>query len=151
MENATKAIIIAASIAITLAIVTIGFFVLGTGKDIVNDGVSDLINMANSLADDQYTRYDKMYVSGSQVINLIRSVENSGDYIGVKVETKNRSEVWYVYNASNIDKLSSTSVGDLVNALDVENEAYISKTAMFRGKVERDSNGRIARITFTQK
>jgi len=150
MENATKAIIIAASIAITLAIVTIGFFVLGTGKDIVNDGVSDLINMANSLADDQYTRYDKMYVSGSQVINLIRSVENSGDYIGVKVETKKGSPVWYVYDASNIDNLSSTS-GDLVNALDVKNAAYISKTAMFRGKVERDSNGRIASITFTQK
>ncbi|HOQ01992.1 MAG TPA: hypothetical protein PK604_14505 [Acetivibrio clariflavus] len=150
MENATKAIIIAASIAITLAIVTIGFFVLGTGKDIANDGMSDLTNMANSVADDQYTRYDNMDVSGSQVINLIRSVENSGDYIGVNVVTGKGSDVWYVYEAKDIDNLSSAS-GNLDDALDVEDVAYINKTAMFRGKVERDSNGRIARITFKQK
>jgi len=150
MENATKAIIIAASIAITLAIVTIGFFVLGTGKDIANDGMSDLTNMANSVADDQYTRYDNMDVSGSQVINLIRSVENSGDYIGVRVVTGKGSDVWYVYDASDIDNLSSAS-GDLDDALDVEDVTYINKTAMFRGTVERDSNGRIARITFNQK
>lgn len=150
MENATKAIIIAASIAITLAIVTIGFFVLGTGKDIANDGMSDLTNMANSVADDQYTRYDNMDVSGSQVINLIRSVENSGDYIGVHVVTGKGSDVWYVYDASDIDNLSSAS-GDLDDALDVEDVTYINKTAMFRGTVERDSNGRIARITFNQK
>jgi len=150
MENATKAIIIAASIAITLAIVTIGFFVLGTGKDIANDGMSDLTNMANSVADDQYTRYDNMDVSGSQVINLIRSVENSGDYIGVNVVTGKGSDVWYVYEAKDIDNLSSAS-GNLDDALDVEHVTYINKTAMFRGKVERDSNGRIARITFKQK
>lgn len=150
MENATKAIIIAASIAITLAIVTIGFFVLGTGQDIANDSMSNLTNMANSVADDQYTRFHNMDVSGSQVINLIKSVENSGDYIAINVITK-RANVWYVYQSpDDINNLTSAS-GDLDDALDVENVNYINKTAMFRGKVERDSNGRIARITFDQK
>lgn len=150
MENATKAIVIAASIAITLAIVTIGFFVLGTGRDIANDGMSDLTNMANSVADDQYTRYDNMDVSGSQVINLIRNVESSGDYIAINVKTK-RADVWYVYDASADENNLTSASGDLDAALDVENVNYINKTAMFRGKVERDSNGRIARITFDQK
>ncbi len=150
MENATKAIMIAASIVITLAIVTIGFLVLGTGKDIANDGMSEFTNMANSVADAQYTRYDNMDVSGSQVINLIRSVENSGDYIGVRVVTKKPSDVWYVYNASNINSLTDAS-GDLDDALDEKHKDYINKTAMFRCTVQRDSNGRIASITFNQK
>jgi len=150
MENATKAIMIAASIVITLAIVTIGFLVLGTGKDIANDGMSEFTNMANSVADAQYTRYDGMDVSGSQVINLIRSLEKSGDYIGVHVVTKTGSDVWYVYDASSIDSLSNAS-GNLDDAFDVTKENYINKTAMFRGTVQRDTNGRIASITFNQK
>jgi len=154
MENATKAIIIAAAVLITMAIVTIGFFIMRAGQNAANEATTKIVAMNNKLAESEYTMYDNMIVSGNEVISAIEKVESSGDYIGVRVITGiggTTNENWYVYDASDINNLSSTS-NDIEDALDIEeSDTYINPAGRFKGKVARDNNGRIASITFTQQ
>lgn len=154
MENATKAIIIAAAVLITMAIVTIGFFILRSGQDAATNAVTSISNMNNKLAESEYTMYDNMTVTGNDVVSAIEKIESSGDYIGLCVITgvggTNHTN-WYVNDASNINDLSSAST-TIEDAQDIEEpDTYINPAGRFKGKVERDNNGRIASITFTQQ
>ncbi|OPZ88306.1 MAG: hypothetical protein BWY74_03202 [Firmicutes bacterium ADurb.Bin419] len=151
MENATKAIIIAAAVLITMAIVTIGFFIMNAGKDAATEAVTNISNINNKLAESEYTMYDNMTVTGNDVVSAIEKIESSGDYIAVHVIT-NKNERWYVHSAAtSLDKLEDPNA-DIDDAEDIENaDTYINPAGRFKGDVERDTNGRIALITFTQQ
>ncbi|WP_010250307.1 hypothetical protein [Acetivibrio cellulolyticus] len=154
MENATKAIIIAAAVLITMAIVTIGFFIMNSGKDAATNAVTNINSMNNKLAESEYTMYDNMTVTGNDVVSAIEKVESSKDYIGILVVTGvggTTQSNWYAYNASNINALSSASK-TVEDAEDIEAPStYINPAGRFKGEVARDNNGRIASITFTQQ
>lgn len=153
MENATKAIILAASVIITMAIITVGYAVFKSAQNTAAVSAKK-INETNNLIENEYTMYDNGRVSGNDVISAIDKVLSSGDYIGVLVTSKAGGSThsnWYVYNASNINNLSyaGNSIGE---AEDIDNPStYINPTATFLGKVSRDKNGRIAKISFTQQ
>lgn len=155
MENATKAIIIGASIVITLAIVTIGFTIYGIGRDASDKATEKIGGMANSIMDEEYEKYHNTTIRGSEVVRAIKKIQDSGDYIGVQVTTHKASSIWYVYDASDIDNLSVAGGGwgsdPLDDAQDVTNTNYINPSAKFNGTVLRDSNDRIAAISFDQE
>lgn len=150
MENATKAIIIGASIVITLAIVTIGFTIYGIGRDASDKATEKIGGMANSIMDGEYEKYHNTTIRGSEVVRVIKKIQNSGDYIGVQVTTHKAGSIWYVYDASNLDDLSAVE-GGWGSAQDVRNKNYINPSAIFKGTVLRDSNDRIAAISFEQE
>ena len=73
MENATKALIIAASILIAIVLITLGVFVLGQGTTMVKEN--------SDMTAEQVTAYNAKWeaflgdkVSGSKVKQLIRTV-----------------------------------------------------------------------------
>lgn len=149
MENATKAIIIAAAVVITMAIVTFGFLVMNKGTEEAKKGLDKFGNIANSLAESEYMMYDGREESGSGVISAINKVKNSGDYVGIYVITKG-GDNWYCYDASDLNDLKELSNPGYVE--DVKNsDTYINPAGRFRGEISRDDNKRIAAITFTQQ
>lgn len=149
MENATKAIIIAAAVVITMAIVSFGFLVMNKGTEEAKKGVDKFGNITNALAESEYTMYDGREESGSGVISAIDKVINSGDYVGIYVVTKG-GDNWYGYDASDLNDLKKLKNPRYIE--DVKSsDTYINPVGRFKGEVTRDDNGRIAAITFTQQ
>ena len=147
MENATKAIIIAAAVVITMAIVSFGFLIMNKGTGEAKKVVDKFGNVTNSMTESEYTMYDNAEESGSGVVGAIQKVKTSGDYVGIYVVTKG-GDNWYVYDASNLDDLDDAPM----YVEDVKDSStYINPAGRFKGKVERDTNGRIASVTFTQQ
>lgn len=152
MENATKAIIIAASVLITMAIVTIGFLIMNTGKNTVTI-VTDKIDTINTeQLEYEYTMYDNKVVSGNTVLDAIRKFEKQ--HIGICVITGiggTTNTNWYINDASDVNNLSST-YNTIRDAEDIQDPTtYINPSGRFKGEIKRDNTGRIASITFTQE
>lgn len=153
MENSTKAIIIAASIVITLAIVTVGFLILKSGTDIASGSAKDLDVQARAIAEKKYTNYEDNDVSGSQVLDAIKQFRT--DYIGIQVITKkDTSGTWYLHDvsiSSDVGEVGSEVTFDLTDAKDETADEYINPAGRFTGKIIRDVNDKICAIIFEQK
>lgn len=91
---------------------------------------------------------------GSTVLNLIKttysSVNDDPIYILVKTAS-NTAGVYYVCDSSGAKLDSSVQSGLVRNAQKKGNGNYVMPSASFTGQVDRDSNGSIIGITFTQE
>lgn len=72
MENASKALIIAGAILISIVLITLGVVILGQGQDVVNNSNMDATEI--SSYNSQFTQYEGDHVSGSNVNTLINAV-----------------------------------------------------------------------------
>ena len=148
MENSTKAIIIAASIVITMAIVSMAVFVFNLAKAPVDNAGEQITDFTVAIKEANYTKFDGKKTNGANVIALIESLNNtSGDSIGVSVKTNSGSTKWYVYDASNADSLSKAD-----RYYEEDNDPNnINPTGVFKGTVVRNDNGNIVAVTFEQQ
>ena len=73
MENATKALLIAAAILIAIVVITLGVFVLGKGSTLVKDN-SDMSDVEISTYNSKFEAYFGTNVRGAQVKQLISAV-----------------------------------------------------------------------------
>ena len=84
MENASKALIIAGAILISIVLITLGVVIIGQGQDVVNS--SNIDDQAVSTWNQKFTQYAGERVSGSNVNQLInqvlasnRTADNAGE------------------------------------------------------------------------
>lgn len=148
MENSLKAILLAAGVVITLIVASIGFLLMRSGQNTAQVAMGKLGQMNVELKEHEYTMYDGTELSGNDVINALQRFKN--EYIGIQVITKkNSSGEWYIYNGSG-DSLTTAS-GKISNTMDEKSNEYINPNGKFTSKIERDSNGTIKAIIFTQK
>lgn len=154
-EPTVGAILLAASLFITLALIGIGVAVYSSSSDSAKTATTEFSNTTTEVKDQKYLIYDNTTVSGSQVVNAIRKFKNEGESgdIAIYVQTgKNPSGKWY-YNSFNetngIIKGSSTNNPDNIN--DSASSEYINPTGQFQASVHRDSNSVIRAIKFVQK
>jgi hypothetical protein len=140
------------AIAAALLILGFGFWAvkygINKGKDTVNEAGESIDNMLET----KYTMYDGEIISGSNVVNVISSTFSSSDNIYIMVKTKsNPSGVYYVCS-SDCEKLDHDAQRTLVrNSKTKTNANYITPTGKFYGEVERNENGAIVGIVFTQE
>lgn len=73
MENATKALIIAAAILIAIVLISLGVFVLGNGSQLVKEN-SDMTGTQASTYNSQFEAYIGDKVSGTKVKQLVNLV-----------------------------------------------------------------------------
>lgn len=155
MENATKAIIIAASVLITMAIVSLGFLVFNLAQNFGNKGLTEAEIKLIKLLEDKYTKYEDSTVSGFGVISAIEECQDSSDEkVGVCVVTGVGGATntnWYVFDASDIDHPTAASK-KIEDAKNIDKpETYINPAGKFKASVQRDSRKKIASITFVQQ
>lgn len=74
MENATKALLIAAAILIAIVLISLGVYVLSQGTSMVKDN-SDMSDVEISTYNTKFEAYTGTNVSGSKVKQLINTVE----------------------------------------------------------------------------
>lgn len=153
MENSVKAIIIGASIAITMVIVSIGFYILRQGQDVAENASKNFSEINAEMAESKYTIYDENTISGSEVVNVVKKFKNENIAIGVS--TKASSDfTWYIYKATIgsddiVDSLDDTTTS--INTMISSGNKYVNPNAQFLGKVYRDANDVIAAIKFIQQ
>lgn len=140
MENASKALIIAAAILIAIVLITLGVYVIGVGQDqIKNSGMSDIeITTFNQ----KFTKYEGTR-NGSEIKTLIQ-----------EVNTSNVSDV----KAGNDRNIQLVGAGNAASGADGKTKAYtyatstIASSARYDVSVEYDSNsGYVNKITITKK
>ena len=75
MENASKALIIAGAILISILIISFGVIILGQGGDVIQNANMNETEMASFNG--KFTAYEGSAVKGSNVRQLIRTVTQS--------------------------------------------------------------------------
>ena len=75
MENASKALIIAGAILISILIISFGVIILGQGGDVIQNANMNETEMA--AFNGKFTAYEGKKVSGSNVRQLIRTANQS--------------------------------------------------------------------------
>lgn len=73
MENATKALLIAAAILIAIVLISLGVYVLGQGTTMVKDN-SDMSDVEISTYNSKFEAYFGKNISGSKVKQLVNTV-----------------------------------------------------------------------------
>lgn len=129
MENATKALIIAAAILIAIVLISLGVFVLGQGTNLVQEN-SDLTPTEVMMFNSKFEAYFGKNVSGTKVKQLIKFVNQYN-----KTAEKDR----------HVD-LKDDKNQDLTEA----SEASASKSYNVEGNGDQTGSGLITKITVTE-
>lgn len=161
LSEATKVLILVATVIIVCVLCAVGFKITNEGKSSVNAATNNLNNMTSQYSDIDKAIYDGATVQGSEVVNLIKKVINSEEYVAIRVSTKADSNKDYNYTFNAISRTGSTTtqatlgtrITDTADSQISSNKAdkhYINPQASFSGKVYKDANNIIICIEFIQ-
>jgi len=158
MENSLKMLMIGAAVAITLAVITSGFFILRQGQGILKSSTAKISQISSDIEETEFTIYEDQEVSGSEVVNSVRKYDN--ERIGIFVSTgKDSSGTWYIKDingtsiSSNdyIGEIGSGSAAGIDQMIDDSANEYVNPNGRFVGKVIRNENDSIIGLAFEQQ
>lgn len=156
MENSLKMLMIGAAVAITLAVVTSGFFILRQGQGILKSSTSKISEISSDIEETEFTIYEDQEVSGSEVVNVVRKYEDKR--VGVYVETgKDSDGAWYIQSVSGVSsndyvgEINTGTITDFSDMIDESNDEYVNPNGRFLGKVIRNDSKSIIGLYFVQQ
>lgn len=168
MSDTTKVLVLVGSVIVICVLCAVGFKMTNEGKSAVNASANNFNNMTSQYQDIDKAIYDGATVMGSEVVNLIKKTEDKGseEYLAIGVLTLKKkgseddsdisdSDYTYYHMKYTDEKepLSDTSneYSTIENNSNPESQPdYINPSAQFAGKVNKDENGLIICIQFTQ-
>ncbi|NLK74035.1 MAG: hypothetical protein GX288_01940 [Clostridiales bacterium] len=157
INDATKVLILVATVIVVCVLCAVGFKMVNEGKSSVNASTNNFNSMTGQYSEVDLAIYDGADVQGSEVVNLIKKATDNNDYLSIFVKTKaNNAGVKYNYNftpqkdnkAASITEYSKDAAPKLKESK--TDKDYINPSAQFTGKVHKDANGIIICIEFTQ-
>ncbi len=153
ISDAAKILIVVATVIVVCVLCALAFKMTNEGKSAINSGTSNLNNMTSQYQDIDKAIYDGATVQGSEVVNLIKKVLNSDDYLAIRVSTKASANRDYNYAFTTATATASAKLGEkTANAVSTSkaDAYYINPNASFSGKVYKDANNIIICIEFMQ-
>jgi hypothetical protein len=148
MSNILKFILIGAGILILVAYIGIGFYISNISKGTIANGISQAYNEEADHLDMGIVLYDKLQITGTEVINFIK--EHKTDLLFVRVKTKACISLYGVYYNYTYEDEKLTEAGTYSEEF-ASKENYINKKGLFRGEILKDDLGVIIGIAFEQK
>lgn len=148
MENASKALIIAGAILISILLITIGIVLINSGKDITTTGASQMASQNIQTFNSQFTAYEGT-VKGSQVRSLLNAVRASN-----VTDEAHQVAVYCAETETNISSTKQYSVAIYRATTNGTNSSKPSGTAANQLVVPSDwkvENGYIYCISITVK
>lgn len=129
MENATKALLIAASVLIVLVLIGVGLKILSSTSGVTNQVGDVSTSMSASIFNSQFSSYFSSSTSGAQVKALIQKIiannQNSSHIIAVTTTTgENSSQFTDVTNLS--DFITTVSLTSKYSVTPTYTDGYIS-------------------------
>lgn len=164
MNNAQRALLIAAGLFLTIALITLVVNLFGSAQEASKQAQNDFSSMQTELSNAAFDGYDNTTLTGSQVLNAIRKYLTKESF-GIQVRTgKNKlvsstTGMWYNHEIDIDGGSGSVSYGEIIDddadgtltiATDEESDHYINPSGQFKGLVIRDNNGVVRGIIFTQ-
>lgn len=160
MNNAQRALLVAAGLFLTIALITLVVNLFGSAQEASKQAQNDFSSMQTELAAQAFDGYDNTTLTGSQVLNAIRKYSKKASF-GIQVRTgKNiiasQAGSWYINTVetstgANYGNIRGGPDGQLDNAQDESRTEYINPSGQFKGKVIRDSSNAIRGIIFVQQ
>ncbi len=137
-------------LVIAALIVSVGFYIYNNQKE-TSDAVVAQTNRLNAqLQEAEWTQYDGMEVMGSEIVNVIKRMKDSGTYIQVGDASYCCPNDGSGINYDNTTFSKMLAAAKRRSATDKPNNAsYINPSGLFIGEVKRDENGTILGIVFT--
>lgn len=154
MENASKSILIAGSVIIALALVSIGFLILNSARNSADLSGIQIDNIVKEQYNSQYLIYDKNYVTGIEVKQCISDVlynnsleiENGIMLTGVTVDSKE-----YIGIVNNNGKKTVTdNIARLTSDTTKHSVGDISNSNRYTTQIILGEDGLVEKIIFTK-
>lgn len=170
MEISIKGLTLAVTVIMALMLSAISLYIVNKARGSINEGSAQFSRILGDYSELTSTIYDGMYVAGSKVIDCIDEVTGE-DIISVTVVTGmneaggNAGETranTYAGAGHQTDTSFDTGIMQLRTSaagaspyemlgLSPDNINYINPAATFIGSVNKNANGMVVNITFTQK
>ncbi|MCG7409169.1 ABC transporter permease [Paenibacillus sp. ACRRX] len=157
MSNAQRALLVAAGLFLTIALITLVVNLFTSAQDASKEAQSKFSDLQTELSQTEFSIYDNTTLSGSQVLNTIRKYMKK-DQFGVQVTTA--KSAGSSGNSSTFYGNTFTDTGEINNpqdrnvkldtALDETLNSYINPSGKFKGTVIRDGNNVVRGIQFQQ-
>ncbi len=100
MENASKALIIAGAILISILLITIGIMLINSGRDVTSTGTSQMNSQKIQIFNGQFTAYEGTR-KGSEIRDLVSKANSSN-------ATDSEHQVKVIGPVANVGSLNST-------------------------------------------
>lgn len=138
----------AAVVVLAVALILVAFKVKDSSTKTIDSAIAQNNSFSTELVESKFTQYDGQTVTGSDVINAIKSLK--GEVVCVIVNN-GKQETQYLYNASLTQDLTDDLSAMLKEAKNKQNmNKYINPAATFDGEIIRDSDtDAITGIRFT--
>ena len=146
IEISVKGLILAVVVIIALVLSAISLYMVTRSRSTINDGNTQYSQLMSRYSEINATLYDGLYVSGEKVIDVIKDCA---------AELKDGVVVITLMDADSstaADRNGQTY--KTMNGYNVTNKSdkeYINPSGTFVGSVEKNANGMVTKITFTQK
>lgn len=163
MSNPQKALLMAAGILLTIALITIAVNLFGSASEATKSAQNEFSSMQEQLSAAAFSHYENGIQTGSQVKAAIRKyIKQEGFGILVKTgknKTAGEAGVWYGNKIAVSGGPGSVNYGSVVSAGEsnitlAEKEtdnSYINPSGQFKGQLIYDNNNSIRGIIFEQK
>ncbi|MDF2513059.1 MAG: putative rane protein [Herbinix sp.] len=143
LSEATKILIMAATVIITCIIVWLGFQTTGMARDIGSNAMEQMQDFAVDIKDSGIMKFDAVTVEGSEVVNCIRKI--LGEY-----ESADTAPIYITVTTSTSTNIYSNNTY-ISNIMSFADTRYIKPMSNFRGDVVKNENGVIEGIVFVQQ
>ncbi len=164
MNNAQRALLIAAGLFLTIALITLVVNLFGSAQEASKQAQNDFSSMQTELAAAAFDGYDNTTLTGSQVMNAVRKYSGKNSF-GIQVITGKQAAkgdeigAWYINRVNTVINSEDygsvfTNVANLSKLSDATDESldtYINPSGQFKGEVIRDKSGAVRGLIFKQK
>lgn len=143
-DNSSGALKLAAGIIITCLLISLVFVIYNLASNTSESAMGKIEGMNSEMLESEYTKYEGNNISGTSVLNAIKTFKN--DVICITVNNGN-AVTEYIYDSSLSTKITSPTHIDAGDK--TQRQYYINPSSTFVGEVIRDNTGGISGITFT--
>lgn len=153
MSNAQRALLVAAGLFLTIALITLVVNLFTSAQDASKEAQSKFSDIQTELSQTAFSIYDNTTLSGSQVLNAVRKYMKQ-DQFGVLVKTnKDINGIFYghTFNTSNGSILDVGKNDKIDTAITESNSNYINPSGKFKGRVIHDENNVVRGLEFIQQ
>jgi len=150
MDNASKGLLMAAGVLITIVIITFGMVFLNASKGMVSTANEEVADFQLEMAQAKYKAFDNTTVTGAQVVSAINKYADGS--FGVGVKKNSGGYIWYGQTSTSAGVLSGATTGSSIDkAKDESDAAYVNPSGKFNAIIYIDSDEIVRAIRFTQK
>lgn len=137
MDSVPGYVVFIGGLVLAALIVSSGFFIYNQQKETSDTVVAQNEKLNTQLQEEEWTQYVGDLIPGSQVVNVIKRMYDSGTYVSVTI---GGAETYYIYTDNSLqNKMTDEEYAEaLTNAKTRGSSTYINPNSDFLGTLDRD-------------